>query len=149
MFWCRLPNKFLLDVCYGWCASHMQQQKKRKKRKFLALLPPFNVTYLITVSHAACVWCTVLVRSTCGPCNSTPMNQKMRVKEEASSKNRYLIRTAAIKCVPLFGVAEKTMQAHTKVKSCVKKKAIQNVCAANTHGTHFHFLWRGKNSYFS
>lgn len=117
-----------------------------KKRKILVLLPHFNVTYLITMSHAACVWCTVLFRSTCGPCNSKSTNQKMCVKEEASSKNRYLISAAAIKCVPLFRGAEKNnagVQLYTKVKSSVKK-IIQNVCAANTHRTHFHFLWRGK-----
>lgn len=49
----------------------------------------------------------------------------MCVKEEASSKNRYLISAAAIKCAPLFRAAEKNnagVQLHTKVKSSVKKK---------------------------
>lgn len=81
-----LPNKFLLDIRQGRCASH--------KQKWSALLPHFNV-----IHHVTC--CLHLKRPySCSLCNSKLANYVLfRRVQEAKQTNRYLISAATMKCV--------------------------------------------------
>lgn len=95
----RLPNKFLLDVCQGWCASHV----KNSPRCFLILMSPTLSPCRMLPASDAALFVQPLQFKMGKPCHV------MSCLEGGEWwKNRYLISAPTIKMrEPFFRGAAK------------------------------------------